>query len=173
MTKLALDELLISHKGLGPVTIGTDLRTLDPAVSVFFSTRRDCGDGVVRTVWTSNYPLPRLSEGNLVPDFDAGIQDAGFSGVAIYSPGPRTAVRIQVGSSRAELLAAYPGIAVGSTGSGKGTYAVYGSPANLAFDVLGPEASGFVDVDEIASIRFSTLDPARGTPGFSIPSSWE
>jgi len=122
-------------------------------------------------VWQSNYPLPRLSEGNLVPDFDAGVQDGGFSGVAIFSPEPRTDKGIQVGSSRADLIAAYAGIAVVSTGFGNETCALYSAPANLAFDVQGPAGIGFVDSDEVASIRILTVNPvAVGTQWYEPPS---
>ncbi len=159
------------RKGLGPVTIGTILSTLDPTVSIFVSSACDFGDGVIETVWKSNYPLPRLSEGNLVPDFDAGVQDGGFDYVAIFSPGPRTDKGIQVGSSRAELIAAYPGIAVVSAGYGNDTYALFGAPANLAFDVKGPEGIGFVDTDEVASIRIFTANSV--TRGYHPPSSCE
>ena len=165
-TKPDLADMVISHDGLGPVAIGTDLAALDPALSIFEATESDCGDGPFAE-WSASYPDRPL--GNSVHAFDSGRQQGGFSYVMIYGPGPHTPEGIEVGNSLTLLRDAYPGMSVVSAGAGLDRYALYGSPANLFFEVGNGESSFAPDV--IASIGISVGDPAAGRPSFHTPSA--
>jgi len=173
--KPELAELIISHGGLGPVSVGTVLTSLDPTLSIFASRAEDCGDGVPITLWQANFPEQGAligGDGRLRPAFESGsLPGDVFDFVHVYASGPRTVEGIQVGSSRAELIAAYPGIAVVSTSALRDRYAVYGSPANLFFDVPVAGSSDSIDNEKIVLIGLLTSDLALGRPSNHPPSA--
>lgn len=162
-----LAELVISHQGLGPVEIGTDLAALDPAVSIFVGEHVDCGEGDVFDRWRANYPDRPLD--NELRAFESGPQPSGFSYAQVYAPGPHTADGLQVGSSRSDLLAVYPGIEPKVSGAGRDRYLVTGSPASLFFDVAQPDTGW--PVDTITAIGIIQSYPEGLAPSYHPPGS--
>lgn len=162
-----LSELVIGHAGLGPVLIGVDLNTLDVASSIFVADPVDCGEGDVFVRWRANYPDRPL--GNELRAFEAGSQPDSFSYVEIYATGPHTEAGIEVGDAVADLTQAYPELVVGRAGAGRQRYLLYGSPANLFFDVAQADAGW--PVDTITAIGLTTSDPAPSAPSYHPPGS--
>ena len=166
--KPELTDLIISHEGLGPVTVGTVLPSLDAALSIFASRIEDCGDGVPITLWQANYPEQAGligGDGRVRTAFESGsLPGDVFDFVHVYASGPRTVEGIQVGSSRADLIAAYPGITIASTSALRDRYAVYGSPANLFFDVPLAGTTDSIDNEKVVLIGLLTSELALGRP---------
>ena len=166
-TKPALGDIVISKNGLGPVPIGTDLASLDPAVSIFASETVDCGGEGQFIGWSANYPDRPL--GNTLRAFESGAQPDGFSYVVVYGSGPHTAAGIEVGDLRGALLAAYPGIELFTSGAGRDRYVINGSPAVIFFDVAQSDSSW--PVDTITAIGLAQAGNGLGAPSFHPPGS--
>jgi len=166
--KPELADLIISHEGLGPVAVGTVLTSLDPSLSIFASRIEDCGDGVPITLWQANFPEQGGligGDGRVRTAFESGsLPGDVFDFVHVYASGPRTVEGIRVGSSRAELIAAYPGITIASTSANRDRYAVYGSPANLFFDVPLAGTTDSVDNEKVVIIGLLTSELAVFRP---------
>jgi len=163
--KPPLGEIVIGHEGLGPVSIGTDLHTLDPATSIFANEPEDCGQGPFDR-WRANYPERPL--GNEARAFEVGETDGPLDFVMVLDEGPHTDAGVHVGSTLDQLLAAHPAAVRVSSGAHRDRYALYGSPANLFFDVVAEEGDVRA-IGEVISIAVTTIDPALTAPSFHLP----
>ena len=161
-TKPELSELVISADGLGPVPMGTDLYTLDPAVSIFVNEPVDCGAGPMDS-WEASYPDRPL--GNGVRAFEVETTTGPLEYVLVFHGGPHTAEGIRVGSTFDELTGAYPATQyVGAAGFERERYALYGAPANLFFDVVTTDYD-LRPRGEIFAIGITLGDPTSAAGG--------
>ena len=152
-TKPALADLRLTAEGLGPLVIGQAPPVTDPALDILVFEPEFC-DGVWgdRGLWVPNYPETDA--------FHVIIDGAGL--IRTIFPGSvslLTDTEISVGSSRAELEAAYPGgfDDVISTPSRADVYVVEGASGQLIFEV----STASYDSDRVVLIRAALSD---GTP---------
>jgi hypothetical protein len=111
--KPAVSDLVIGPDGIGPLRIGSpppsygsdlDILVFDPA---YCQAAFDQGYVSDPGLWVANYP-------DEVPGVESrpfGVwlnEDGGVEEIAVYRPGVHTERGIQVGSTPAEVLAAYP-----------------------------------------------------------------
>ena len=111
--KLAVNDLILSPEGLGPLVIGSpppatdaslDIAILDPDYCAAYA----ADYGVPAGKWIPNYE-PALSSEDGGDPFALLVQDGVLAGLDVRSAQPHTAAGIHVGSSLADLTAAYPG----------------------------------------------------------------
>lgn len=100
----ALSQLTITPEGVGPIIIGQepigDDFVRDPLIFT------DVCPGFPEGLWMANYP--RDSANNTLPPFAVKVTDGVIQSIEVHSGALVTAEGVHVGSSRDELLAAFP-----------------------------------------------------------------
>ncbi len=172
-TKSSLAELVLEPGGLGALRIGSPVPDTGPAeLAIVHWNPTHCEDVPdYGGAWEPAYPIdPNGAFGETVP-FAVGTTDGGRTAPVIaiqtFSPQLRTATGIQVGSTVAELKAAYPaGFATRTHGLYTDTYAVDGPGGRLLFEAYdgSSDAGGLDTVAIISAVRPGT-EPYTLIPG--------
>ena len=183
----AIDALVIEPDGLGDLRIGQPVPADDPTVALATWNATGCtGDGMHAVgdpyagYWAANYP-PQATP-NPYGTADAffvvtadGTQGAAITTIRVQSSAIRTAAGIGVGSTRDQLLAAYPGgfdEIVRSPAGISETYVVHGASGRLQIEVAvdpGGDLAGYWQPGEVNHVLFlfatDTRFPASGIAG--------
>lgn len=166
-TKPALEDLVISPEGLGPLRVGHAPPATDPAVDILIYDPNACdfvpewdptyvpsGD---LGMWVSNYGQDPST--NELGPFGVFVRDGIVDTIGIYDARIKTAAGAHLGMTREQLLAVYPtGIELETENYGLDTYRLRGSTGDLIFTLWEGETGGFT-VNQINASH----------PGFSVP----
>lgn len=101
----ALATLIATPDGLGSLVIGEQPPVGPDALAVFNST---CSVGATPGGWNVTYPDVLVRE-SMQPPFSLYVDESGVARIDVVSSEIRTATGIGRGSTRDEVLAAYPG----------------------------------------------------------------
>jgi len=165
-TKPPLAELVLTTEGLGPITIGEPPVVVDPALDVIIFDDDYCqefvDDGRLDDAgkWIANYE-PALSGTSRDP-FSVLVENDVVEIVAIGSPEIVTAEGIGLGSSRADVVAAYPDAEIISAFASD-VYVVDGVNGRLLIEVATDKITNTIDesvypVEKVGSLR--VIDPS-------------
>ena len=155
--KPPLDQLVATPDGLGSLTIGAhppvtgdaDLAVLDPG----------CTESGPEGGWAATYPDVQTARGP-VPPFQIFVNETGIARIDIAAPQIRTATGIGVGSTRDELLAAYPDgfdeIVV--KGTIETVYGLLGAQGWLMFEVADAPDDPLYPDGEVFALRIASAE---------------
>lgn len=110
--KPALSELVIGPEGLGPLLIGSAPPSFGADLDVLVYVDDYCatafadGSASEPGLWVANYPEALANEADR--PFGVWVADEGIMRITVFKPGVLTERGIGVGSTRDEVLAAYP-----------------------------------------------------------------
>jgi len=161
-TKPALADLVLSPDGLGdvainqPVPSSTLLFTFDPTKCVSAETGIAAGSPDAGA-WTATYPPVDPSNPQQAP-FILVDRPQNLTGTVttiwVWSPGVHTAAGIQVGSTRAQLLAAYPHPDAVEHGAISDVYVIDGSVGHLVMEVARTDSGdpGYWPADQVDTV---------------------
>lgn len=148
-----VDALVLRTSGLGPLTIGVAPETNPGAAMILFDP--DVCAGVAEASdprgpgrWVAAYPPFVDADGNERPQFWVDANEAdGVYWIDVVDPAISTTTGIRVGSTLAELQAAYPGLVEGTPGPASQPWWVADDAGILVFEVSAgadgqPPASG-------------------------------
>lgn len=166
-----LASLVATVDGLGPLVVNSRPPAGDPATDVVVFDPEFCPSDYAevgpRGVWVTNYPdepIAKFSGPELVQQgrpFEISTDDMdAIRWIEIRSSRILTDAGIHTGSTRQEVIAAYPDADVTEWGSRGAIIAVAGGQGRLVFEVAGPSANASI-VDTVYMIRVERLD---GTP---------
>jgi hypothetical protein len=156
-TRPAATELLVSPDGLGTIHIGATLPdTDDPDTALVVLTPDHClapeadyGEEPTEPGWTADPSLVSPTATYLNPDagapFSLGVDGSTVTRIDIRGSGPATAEGIQVGSKRADVLAAYPDAKLAFSSIISEVYQISGADSQLLIEVAveGSGADGY------------------------------
>lgn len=127
----ALTELVVTADGLGPILIGAEPEGYDVSDPLVFTSL--C-TGFPEGLWMANYP--RDNTNNTRTPFAVNVTDGVIKSIEVHSGALVTAEGVHIGTSRGELLAAFPGgfdEVIDDRASD--LFVVHGSSSNLMFEV--------------------------------------
>jgi len=167
-TKPAIDELVITPEGLGPLRVGQAPPVTDPAVDILVFDPDACNfvlEGETEVypmedygLWISNYGVDPAT--NTAGPFGVYVRDGIVDTIGIYSDQIETAAGAHLGMTRTELLAAYPtGLVLETENFGLDTYRLVGSTGDLIFTLWEREPGAEFTVNQINASH----------PGFQVP----
>ena len=171
--KPTVGELVLSPNGLGPLVIGQAPPVTDPAIDVLVYDPTVCqwavDEGYITDpgMWIANYPRPdRDSAG----PFGVAI-DSRLLAIGIFDNSISTDRQIHLGSTAAELQAAYPGeleLLTDYEGGDTHLYRLAGTAGDLYIDVLIPESVPYYpEYGGEVVVRMTVLPKASVPPGFN------
>jgi hypothetical protein len=166
-TKPALDEIYLSADGFGPLVMGEAPPVTSPTLDVLVHNPNKCTGFTVPDgwLWEPNYPLTpyAISPADLGEAFSVDVDESGLlNRVQVNSPILHTANGIHLGSTVAELLAAYPGGFTSDFENGgiSHVYALSGTHGQIIFEVATDDGSGYWDaasINHVLYINIATL----------------
>ena len=172
--KPAVNELILSPEGLGPLVIGNAPPTTDPALDIAILDPDYCAAyvadyGVPAGKWIPNYE-PALSTEDGGDPFALLVLGGALAGLDIRSTQPHTAAGIHVGSSLADLTAAYSGhFDTVLDNYLTDVYAVDGTHGRILFEVPKDTGDGYwlpSDLGKVLFIHVTELSqPVFGVAG--------
>jgi hypothetical protein len=160
-TKPALDQLVVSPEGLGSVVIGKAPVVADPTLDIIVLDPDYCQEFVddgrldEAAKWIANYE-PALSGTSFEP-FSVLVENGVVETIAVGSSEILTAEGVGLGSSRADVLAAYPDAEL-ITAFASDMYVIDGEYGQVVIEVATEKITGSVDesaypIDEVGSLR--------------------
>ena len=168
-TKPALAELVVGIDGLGPIHFGAQVpaAAAETAVTVYQDDYCLANGAVGQPgvgMWVPNYPPSGSAQGGLAPFTvltAGGVESGGVSGIWVWSPEISTATGVHVGSTVAELTAAYPDFDHISPTVVTTAYTIDRAPARLMFEVA--TNTEFWGAEKIGSVQ--AIEVLAGTAG--------
>lgn len=163
VTRPSLSDLVITVDGLGPLEYGQAPPDGDPETDVLVYDDDYCNvNGVVSGTWIPPYPgVPSVFRAEEAP-FIVSVQDGVIEEIAVVSPDIATDRGVRVGSTLAEVQAAYPDAYDGAPDTNDvALYTIEGPDSRLVMELLlGAYGSSFGVTDAVWNIRVEPL----GTP---------
>lgn len=162
-TTPALSELRLSPDGLGTLQVG---KPIDPLLATYdpFGCRTPENEGAFPdddpfwSVYVPNYPTRADARGFERYPFEPHDADDGtLRWLQVQSPDILTTEAIHIGSTREEVIAAYPDAQV-RTGYSATAYAIDGSNSRLVIEVLDAENGNPMPVGQVWTMRVEPLE---------------
>lgn len=169
----ALEDLIISTDGLGPLRVGQAVPSADPAGDILIYDPEACAWAVADDPsypasdfgrWVANYDVD-LQETYVGP-FGAVVSDGVVDIIGIYSEAPHTETGARLHMTREELLLAYPtGLELETLGQGVDNYRLRGTQSDVVFTLWPNESDEWtVNWINIGAAGFEV--PMGGTDAF-------
>jgi hypothetical protein len=166
MARPALDQLRLTPSGFAELPLGSDPATTDPAVSIVERSSVECEPGRTLTLWQPAEADPTTPYGA----FGVAVNDQGsVTAIQVSSELISTDRGITVGSSRAEVLAAYPGIAIVDSSERFDVYLVEGTDTWMRITVVADASDAGAaqsEQDTVAEMAASVDDGRAYLPTF-------
>lgn len=166
-TKPAVAELLLSPDGLGPLVVGEAPPATDPELDILVYDPEHCAgvpDAHTVGMWLANYPA--IATGS--QPFTGAVNDESgtVSAIAIFSPEIRTATGIHLGSTRAELMAAYPDGFDSQLDRRdvSNVYSIRGTVGQLLIEVTTDASPGYWEPEKENRVMLLTVIPIDARP---------
>ena len=156
---LAPAQLVVSADGVGPVVVGEPVSARAALQASIVFNVHHCGlpPGANYPDWEStNLDIPWLSLG-IAGTTASDVIDA----IEVESPEIATAAGVHVGSSLADLVAAYPTFSSFIRGNGSDLYILRGTDGQLAIEVTSNRTDVYwtpAEVDKVVSMAVYRLD---------------
>ena len=157
-TKPAVDDLIVSPAGLGPLLVGAAPPVTDPALDILVFDPAGCppDQGPVPGIWVTNYPDQTYFNGRSGPPFRAAVNDAGVvSRIDVWAEDIATDRGVTIGSAVADVSAAYPDASEIVDFERALVYVIRGSTGTLFIEIDTMTDGGADDafVGHVTSIR--------------------
>ncbi len=136
-SRTPLDQLVLTTTGFAELPLGSSPASFDPATSVVEIETVDCGEDRVESGWEAVEfdPNTRFSAFGVET-----TEDGVVTAVEVYSNLIATAHGISIGSTRAEVLEAYPGIDVVASDYRFDTYVIQDQGSWLRMAIVNSAA---------------------------------
>lgn len=129
------DALVLSTSGLGPLTIGLPPEG-NPGAQMIVYHPDECAGQTNPGRWVADYPPVTDADGNTKPQFWVDVDETdGVYWIDVQDPAIPTTTGIHVGSTLAELQAAYPDLVEGTPGPASQPWWVSDDAGTLVFEV--------------------------------------
>lgn len=156
-TRPALDELVLSPGGFEQLPLGVDLTTIDPSVAIVESEPLEC-DPTTRSWHPVESAFPTDANGH--PPFWVAAHDSLLTGIqVVWSAEITTAEGIGIGSTRQQVLDAYPGIQIALSDQRGDVYVVRDDRGWMRMSV-------FYETETVAEMLATTNDVPVHAPSY-------
>lgn len=155
-TRPALAELVLSPGGFAQLPLGIDPASIDPGIAIIASAPLECDPA--RVGWSSDVAFPPDSKGHR--PFSVAVRDSQVRGIqVVWSTEIKTAQHIGVGSTRQQVLDAYPGITIAVSDQRGDVYIVQDARGWMRMSV-------FFDTEAVGEMLATTNDVAFHPPSY-------
>jgi hypothetical protein len=173
LSKPTVAELVLSPEGLGPLVVGQAPPAGDPERDILIYSTTVCQAAVdegyrdTADMWVANYE-PALS-GNDVDPFGAWVEAGELEALAVYNEAIRTAEGIHLGSTAAEVTAAYGGrLELVDDRFDTHLYRLAGVAGDLYIDVLKAESvASYPEFGGEVVVRLNVAIKGEVVPSFN------
>jgi hypothetical protein len=165
-TKPGLGDIYLSADGYGPLVMGQAPPVVSAATDVLIHNPAKCPGFTVPDgwLWEPNYPLTpyALSPGDLGEAFSVDLEGGVLDRIQVNSGLLHTATGVHIGSTVAELLAAYPGGFTSEFDHGgiSHVYALSSAHGQIMFEVATDDGSGYWDAPSVNHVLYINVIPA-------------
>ncbi|WP_199424295.1 hypothetical protein [Actinotalea solisilvae] len=157
----ALDELVLTHAGLGPLAIGSEVPYVPSPTDLVRFDAAACAGTDLPERWVAAYPDGIMANGAPSAPFTVSPFEGRLTRIDVLTPGPRTSGGIGVGSALDELRAAHPEMtllrAAAETGEAVDAWGVEVDGRTLAVEVASNAGTGGWAADQADRVVALTL----------------
>ncbi len=147
---------MLSPGGFEQLPLGIDPSTIDPAIAIISSAPLECDPTVLD--WSTDAIWPPNSDGHR--PISVAVRDGVVRGIqVVWSTEIKTAQGVGIGSTRQQVLNAYPGIPIALSDPRGDVYIVQDDRGWMRMSV-------FYDTEAVGEMLATTNDVAFYTPTF-------